>query len=135
MSSDDPIRREPSDHTTMREVIDGFVAAGHVGDLYAEPAATVRCGTCQAVSAASLLVAVSIRRLEGASDPADMAVVVAAACPVCGTPGTLVLSFGPMADPESLAVMAALTDRRGDDEALPAGATPSEMPSPPDDQY
>ncbi len=39
-----------------------------------------------------------VERLEGASDPADMLMVLGGRCPYCGTLGTLTLNFGPTAD-------------------------------------
>ena len=48
------------------------------------------------------------RRVEGESDPSDMAILVPATCPHCGTAGTLVLQFGPMASAEESDVLAAL---------------------------
>lgn len=40
------------------------------------------------------------RRTEGASDPADMALVVALECPTCGAKGVLALKYGPGAAAE-----------------------------------
>lgn len=48
------------------------------------------------------------RRLEGASDPADMLLVVALRCPVDGAPGTLVLHYGPESSAEESDVLAAI---------------------------
>ena len=47
-------------------------------------------------------------RLEGESDPADMAMVVKLACPACGTAGTLILNYGPDASAEEADVLVAI---------------------------
>jgi hypothetical protein len=60
------------------------------------------------VSPASAIVVHELRRLEGASDPADMLAVAAIACPACGTRGTLVLTYGPEATAGDDAVLSHL---------------------------
>ena len=116
---------QPSDNTTLIEVIDGYKAAGYVTDFWAEEGGLVRCGECQSVLAASKISMQSVRRLEGASDPADMATVVATSCPVCGAEGTMVLTYGPAASDVDADVFSALSDRR-DEGDLPPDSTPEE---------
>ena len=70
------------------------------------------------MSAARDLVVHLERRLEGASDPDDLALVVATNCPICGAPATLVLSYGPHASDQDSDIVLAL--RRSH------GATPSD---------
>src|SRR4051794_9537175 len=108
----------PSDRTTLIRVLDSYRAGGFGGDFWAEPDAMVRCGSCSNVMPASSLSMQSMRRLEGASDPADMQIVVATSCPACGANGTLVLSYGPMASQEDAAVSAAIKDGRRSDDTL-----------------
>jgi hypothetical protein len=69
----------------------------------------------------------SLRRLEGASDPADMLAVVALECGVCNASGTMVLGYGPAAADADSDVLRALQDRREDGD-LPAHSPPSETP-------
>ncbi len=121
---------QPSDNTTLVEVVDGYKAAGFVTDFWAEEGASVRCGECQSVLPASKLAMHSMRRLEGASDPADMATVVATSCPVCGAEGTMVLGYGPAASDVDAGVFSALADRR-DDDTLPPDSPPNEAPTQP----
>jgi hypothetical protein len=68
----------------------------------------------------------SLRRLEGASDPADMAAVIATACPSCGTLGTIVVMFGPEATEPEVKLLRRAQDHRFDDDHGPPSATPSE---------
>jgi hypothetical protein len=51
-----------------------------------------------------------IHRLEGASDPDDMAAVVAITCPACQAHAVLVLQYGPAASIEDADVLEALPD-------------------------
>lgn len=70
----------------------------------------VRCESCgESVEAAGVRVD-SLHRVEGASDPDDMAVVVAVTCPNCGAKGALVLKYGPDASGADADVVLALPD-------------------------
>jgi hypothetical protein len=118
---------QPSDNTTLTEVLESYAASGYSTNFWAEADANVRCDSCQSVLPSRRLVMHSIRRLEGASDPADMAAVVATSCPVCGAEGTMVLSYGPTASEFDADVLLALSDRR-DTPGLPQNAAPDETP-------
>jgi len=85
------------DARTLADVVGGWTRAGFVGSFQTMAGARVRCLDCRSVLAASATAPIAMRRLEGASDPADMLVVAALACPVCAAHGTLVLTFGPEA--------------------------------------
>ncbi len=127
-----PDARPPSDYTTLTDVIDGYRNSGFGGDFFAEPGGTVRCGTCGSVLAADELQMESLRRLEGASDPADMQAVVATSCKICGADGTLVVAFGAAASDVDADVFRLLDDQR-DRAGLPADAAPDEADGVPDD--
>jgi hypothetical protein len=58
----------------------------------------------------------AMARVEGPSDPADMAMVAVVRCPWCTVTGTLVLGYGPMASPEDSDVAALLFDERQEGE-------------------
>lgn len=66
-----------------------FVPGGEPGVL--------RCTSCDTETAIGHFEVHDERRMEGASDPDDMVMVVAAQCPSCGARGTIVLGFGPNA--------------------------------------
>ena len=123
-----PVTSDPSDNTTLTDVIDSYRSAGYDSDFFAEDDTCVRCATCQALMPANQLSQVSMRRLEGASDPDDMVAVIATVCPKCDAHGTLVVGLGPMASASDGAVMLAMVDMRGNDPALPPDASPDEMP-------
>jgi hypothetical protein len=87
----------PSDHTTMTDVIAGFEADGFTGSFQIGDDGSVVCLACGRSTAAGDVPLFAIRRLEGASDPADMAAVMTSRCPHCTTRGVIVVRFGPEA--------------------------------------
>lgn len=68
----------------------------------------LRCGACRAVFEPSTMHLDRLRRLEGASDPADMQVVLALHCPHCGARGTAVVAYGPDASEDEAKVLLAV---------------------------
>ena len=70
---------------------------------------TVRCEGCGEEQSASTLTVDSFSRVEGASDPDDMAAVIAVTCG-CGSKGVLVLAYGPEASGADADVLLALPD-------------------------
>jgi hypothetical protein len=72
----------------------------------------VKCVQCGVEHAATEIELHELRRLEGASDPADMVVVGALVCPGCGAKGTIVLHYGPEATEEEDDVLRLLEDAR-----------------------
>ena len=116
----------PSDHTTLTEILGQFADAGFVGDFeVAGGGTTLRCLTCDEETPASEFSQHTLRRLEGASDPADMAAVAAVTCPRCGARGAVVLPYGPSASASEALVLAELRDARGDSVA-PGNSAPGE---------
>jgi hypothetical protein len=112
----DPFEGVARDATTLAEVITGFEAEGYTGQFIARDGGLVECTKCKTRTPASTVTADHrLRRLEGASDPADMLAVAALTCPSCGTRGTLVLNYGAEAG-------------RADDEVLQALDLPPEDP-------
>jgi hypothetical protein len=116
----------PSDNTTLVDVLAKYQAAGFTTQFGVTADARVRCFHCGHVSEPSAVELVSLRRLEGASDPADMLAVVALRCPSCHSAGVLALGYGPDSAPEDGEVLLHLDDSRGADRPLvPAHTEPS----------
>ena len=115
----------PSDYTTLSTVLSDYAQAGYVGQLRVADDG-VHCSVCGQVSSAEQIEIRSLRRLEGASDPADMAAVIATACPACSTLGTIVVMFGPEASEPEVKLLRRAQDRRFDDDHAPPSASPSE---------
>ena len=99
--------------------------AGWAGQVVPLEGGSIRCLTCRQEFGADEVDADDVRRLEGASDPADMVIVVPVVCPRCSTKGVLVAHFGAEASGEEADVVAALsrTPAHGRGTHLPPGET------------
>ncbi len=116
----------PSDNTTLTDVVAGYTADGFTGEFeIVEHSGDLRCFTCSTVTASRDVPIHSIRRLEGASDPADMVSIVAVTCPTCRARGVLVVKYGPEATIDEAEFLVHARDQRSDDVA-PGAAAPDE---------
>lgn len=93
--TDEPMPGVAQDASTLTDVLATFEAQGFRGQFVARDGGLVECAHCGEKVPATSYDQCELRRLEGASDPADMLAVVAATCPNCETKGTLVLNYGP----------------------------------------
>ena len=107
-----PVPGAPSDNTTLVTLLAQLAEAGYTGDLFVTSDGRLRCGTCHQDMDPAGLQLDQLRRIEGASDPGDMAAVLGITCPHCGQRGTAVVRYGPEAEPEESAVLLALDDQR-----------------------
>ena len=98
--------------TTLVEVVQALEARGFTAQMVPRPSGRVRCGQCHEEAPAAEFQLEDLRRTEGASDPADMAAVVALRCPRCGTGGTAALKYGPEASPEEAELLRLVEDDR-----------------------
>jgi hypothetical protein len=110
----EPSATEPvaQDAQTLTTALHAFESKGYTGQFKVLEFANVQCLTCREAFEGSEASVESLRRLEGASDPADMLAVVAMTCPKCGARGTLVLSYGPDASLEDSQLLVALPDEQ-----------------------
>lgn len=114
------VGRDPMD-TPLLAVLRRYEEDGYRAQFDAREGGVVHCFTCgEDVPAASCRHG-SVRRLEGASDPADMLAVVPVRCPSCGALGVVVANYGPeasLADAEVLSELdrASPQTRDGPDE-------------------
>lgn len=92
-----PVAGVPSDNVTMQELLARLNESGYAGQFDPLDAGHLRCSSCEKSVNVDDLDVTLARRLEGASDPDDMATVFAALCPVCRSGGTVVLGYGPNA--------------------------------------
>ncbi len=104
---------DDGDMTTLTQLIEDMANAGYTSGMAAVEDGRLRCFDCHTVSAAVECEVDALRRVEGTSDPADMAVLAAIVCPRCHAKGTAVFKFGPGATPEEAEVLSLLEDRRG----------------------
>lgn len=103
---------ETSDGTTLIEIVRALETRGYTAQMVPRPGGLVRCSQCHTERPAHEFGLESLCRTEGASDPDDMAAVVALVCPTCGAHGTAALHYGPEASPEEADVLRLLDDRR-----------------------
>jgi mannose/cellobiose epimerase-like protein (N-acyl-D-glucosamine 2-epimerase family) len=92
------------------EITAGLAEEGWTAQATPVDGGSVRIESCGHDIPAGDLVVDSLHRVEGASDPGDMAVVVAVTCASCPERGVLVLKYGPDADIADADVLLALPD-------------------------
>lgn len=98
---------------TATEVLREMAERGIDTQFVPGPASgSLRCTNCASNSSASEFTVVEERRLEGASDPDELVLVVAASCPVCRASGALVLGYGPEASEVDTDLVLGLTRAR-----------------------
>jgi hypothetical protein len=107
-----PIAGVPSDNTTLVAVLDDLRERGYRADMYVTDEGLIRCGACRALVEPEDMQVDLIRRVEGASDPADMAAAMALVCEDCGAHGTAIVRFGPEASAGDARVLRQLDDQR-----------------------
>lgn len=115
MTPDEPtaaIPGQPTGASTLLEALDQLRGQGFDRDMYITPEATVRCSTCHQDTPPSDLDLLELVRIEGVSDPADQAAVLALACRVCGARGTAVVRYGAEAEQQESIVLRAVEDHR-----------------------
>lgn len=103
---------EPGDDTTLVAVLDALASEGWTENMSVDDEGQVRCPQCSTVSRPEDVGVDRLRRLEGASDPADMMAVVALTCPSCQARGVVVASYGPDATEGDVFLLRALEDIR-----------------------
>ena len=82
------------------EIVSAFQARGFDAQLVPTEDAELVCKACGTKQRAARYKQHGQCRTEGASDPADMALVVALECSQCGARGVIALKYGPDASPE-----------------------------------
>lgn len=93
--------------STMVDMVRELEGRGYTGQFAVNQEAQLRCLTCQTNVDPESIKPDSFLRVEGASDPDDMAAVAAITCPNCSAKGTVVLKYGPEASPEDAHVLSA----------------------------
>ena len=104
----------------MLDLLDSARTDGFVEQFVVAPDCRVVCGCCDSAIAAGRLTVHRQDRLEGASDAADMLLVVRVECPVCAARGVVTLGYGPNASAPDADVLG----------ALPSVGAPTSRPQP-----
>lgn len=102
----------PSDNTTMLEILNEFRRRGHHTDMRVVTGGEFHCESCGRSFPPEQTELLRLRRIEGASDPADLAVVAGIRCAGCGAAGVVVMQFGPQADIAHETALRRVEDRR-----------------------
>jgi hypothetical protein len=102
----------PAGASSIAAIVDGLEADGYRQDFRIAPTTGLVCGACGYEATPSEVRLDGLHRVEGASDPADMAAVLAVRCPACGAAGTCVVRYGPEAEPEHAELLLGIDDRR-----------------------
>jgi hypothetical protein len=112
MPEETPEPGAPTD-VTLVEVLAELAESGYEVDFFVEEeTGQVCCSACRSCQDPDAVALEGMRRLEGASDPADMAVVLAIRCPSCDRKGTAIIRFGPEASAGEAMVLRNLDDVR-----------------------
>jgi hypothetical protein len=91
----EPQPAAPSDNDTLTSVLQAYVDNGYAANMTVTDDGLLRCPTCRNEVPPDNTCLHALRRMEGASDPADMLAVLALECPKCGALGTAVVHYGP----------------------------------------
>jgi hypothetical protein len=106
----DPDAYQQGEEQTLSGVLAKLAAEGYTSNFgVTGDGAVVTCYACRREQAAAKLDIQRVQRLEGASDPDDMLIVLGAACSECHERGALVLNFGPEATLADAEVLGAIT--------------------------
>lgn len=96
----DPIPGAPSDNTTAVAELNELREQGYGADFVVQEGGAIRCTSCRTLEQPGEIEVDVFRRLEGASDPDDMSVILALTCRECGTKGVVMVGYGPNASPD-----------------------------------
>ncbi len=99
----------PTDNTSLADVLAALERDGYRSSFELERDGGLVCLVCQVTTPASSVEIQARRRVEGASDPADMSTILGIQCPSCGSLGSLVVRYGPEAGDDEVAFMSAAT--------------------------
>jgi DNA-directed RNA polymerase subunit RPC12/RpoP len=103
----------PAD-VSLGEVLAEFEADGFTDQFEIDDATgACTCGACGRATSPDSIDVVTGRRLEGASDPAEMSTVLGVRCPHCGRRGTAVCRYGPEASEGEAALLLAARGATG----------------------
>jgi len=84
----------PADNSTVT-VLERFAGDGWDVNHRVTDDGNVECGECSTTSKTESWTAGAEHRVEGASDPDDLQMVVGLECPQCSARGAVVVSYGP----------------------------------------
>jgi hypothetical protein len=103
----------PSDNDTLTSVLQAYADGGYKENFTVTDEGLIRCPVCRHEVQPDVTCLHALRRMEGASDPADMLAVLALECPQCNALGTAVVHYGPESTEGEVAVLLAVEGSTG----------------------
>lgn len=106
--TDPNVTDEARGATTLLEVLAEAADAGFTEQIVVTDDGDLRCANCDTTVAVADFEVEGYHRLEGASDPADMLIVIWGRCSACGQGGVATIGYGPNAGPADDTALTAL---------------------------
>jgi nucleotide-binding universal stress UspA family protein len=95
----------PSGADTLMSILDEAAEQGYETQQIGRTGGRIECTACGQHSPPASFDVQHVRRLEGASDAADLLLVVWSPCPSCEQRGVLILGYGPNASEDDTAIL------------------------------
>lgn len=121
-----PVARD----VTLVEILGELSQAGYTGDFVVDGDGAVCCRVCGTCQRPESLQLDGQRRIEGASDPADMGIVLAVRCGSCSQKGSVVVRYGPEASEGEAELLTHLDDQEKSLDVAESAATNDEGATP-----
>ncbi len=119
--TDPSVPDEASGASTLLDVLAEAADAGFAAQIMVTDDGDLRCTKCDTTVPAAEFDVQGFRRLEGASDPSDMLMVIWGTCSGCGEGGVATIGYGPNAGPADSKVLDAIDLDHASDEVGGAG--------------
>ena len=97
---------------TIEDALEALDKGGYTASFRPAGPHTIVCLACRTENHPGDVSLEDLVRIEGASDPADEAIVAGLRCPACDRRGTILLTFGPAGSADDGAILPALDDQR-----------------------
>lgn len=104
MSTTDDFQPDEADESAV-SVLQDFANEGWATNHIVRSGGVIECGACGEQSSADRWLVGAQHRIEGASDPDALQLVVGVSCPHCEEQGALVLAYGPNASTDESDLM------------------------------
>lgn len=104
MSTTDESQPDETDESAV-SVLEDFANEGWATNHIVRSDGAIECGACGEQSSADRWAVGAQHRIEGASDPDALQLIVGVSCPHCEDQGALVLGYGPNASTDESDVM------------------------------
>jgi hypothetical protein len=115
--TDPSVPDEADGGSTLLSVLAEAAEAGFSDQIMVTDEGELRCTKCDTTVAVADFEVEGFQRLEGASDPSDMLIVIWGTCAGCGRGGVATIGYGPNAGPADSKVLDALDLDRAPDDA------------------